>query len=62
MPNHVHLILKPRHADDLRRAVGETHRRSTNFINARGRWTGHLFQSRVASIVLHDTHLIRAVR
>jgi putative transposase len=56
MPNHVHLILKPaRAADDLGRAVGETHRRYTNFINARGRWTGHLFQSRFASVVLDDT-------
>jgi len=62
MPNHVHLILKPTHADDLGRAVGEAHRRYTNFINARGRWTGHLFQSRFASVVLDDTHLIRAVR
>jgi putative transposase len=62
MPNHVHLILKPARADDLGRAVGEAHRRYTNFINARGRWTGHLFQSRFASVVLDDTHLIRAVR
>ncbi len=62
MPNHVHLILKPTHGDDLGRAVGETHRRYTNFINARGRWTGHLFQSRFASVVLDDLHLIRAVR
>jgi putative transposase len=62
MPNHVHLILRPTHADDLGRAVGEAHRRYTNFINARGRWTGHLFQSRFASVVLDDTHLIRAVR
>jgi putative transposase len=62
MPNHVHLILKPTQADDLGRAVGETHRRYTNFINARGRWSGHLFQSRFASVVLDDTHLIRAVR
>ncbi len=61
MPNHVHLILKPARADDLGRAVGETHRRYTNFINARGRWTGHLFQSRFASVVLDDSHLIRAV-
>ena len=61
MPNHVHLILKPARADDLGRAVGETHRRYTNFINARGRWTGHLFQSRFASAVLDDSHLIRAV-
>jgi putative transposase len=52
MPNHVHLILKPTEADALGRAVGEAHRRYTNFINACGRWTGHLFQSRFASVVL----------
>jgi putative transposase len=46
MPNHVQLIPVPADADGLGRAVGETHRRCTNFINARGRWTGHLFQSR----------------
>jgi putative transposase len=62
MPNHVHLILKPTHSDDLGHAVGEAHRRYTNFINARGRWTGHLFQSRFASVVLDDSHLISAVR
>ena len=62
MPNHVHLILTPEHADGLGRAVGEAHRRYTNFINARGRWSGHLFQSRFASVVLDDAHLIRAVR
>jgi putative transposase len=62
MPNHVHLILEPRRSDDLGRAVGEAHRRYTNFINARGRWTGHLFQSRFASVVLDDFHLIGAVR
>ena len=62
MPNHVHLILKPAHSGDLGHAVGEAHRRYTNFINARGRWTGHLFQSRFASVVLDDLHLIRAVR
>jgi putative transposase len=62
MPNHVHLVLNPTRPGDLGRAVGEAHRRYTNFINARGRWTGHLFQSRFASVVLDDTHLIRAVR
>lgn len=62
MPNHVHLILRPTRATDLGHAVGEAHRRYTNFINARGRWTGHLFQSRFASVVLDDLHLIRAVR
>src|SRR5580700_6669483 len=62
MPNHVHLILTPTRADGLGLAVGETHRRYTNFINARGRWTGHLFQSRFASVPMGFTHLMRAVR
>jgi putative transposase len=62
MPNHVHMILTPADANGLGRAVGEAHRRYTNFINARGRWTGHLFQSRFSSVVLDDTHLVRAVR
>ena len=62
MPNHVHMILRPTRSDAIGRAVGEAHRRYTNFINARGRWTGHLFQSRFASVVLDDDHLIRAVR
>ena len=62
MPNHVHLILVPAQADSLGLVVGEAHRRYTNFINARGRWTGHLFQSRFASVVLDDDHFVRAVR
>ncbi len=61
MPNHVHLILSPARADGLGLAVGETHRRYTNFINARGRWTGHLFQSRFASVAMDDLHLLAAV-
>ena len=50
MPNHGRLILTPSTAACLGRAVGETHRRYTHFINARGRWIGHLFQSRFASV------------
>ena len=61
MPNHVHLILTPKRADGLGLAVGETHRRYTNFINARGRWTGHLFQSRFASVAMDEAHLMAAV-
>jgi putative transposase len=62
MPNHVHLIAVPRDDLGLGRAVGETHRRYTNFVNARGRWTGHLFQRRFASVVMDDAHLIAGVR
>lgn len=62
MPNHVHLILVPRGADGLARAVGETHRRYTSFVNARARQTGHLFQARFASVVLDENHLLAALR
>lgn len=62
MPNHVHLILTPGDETGLGRAVGEAHRRYTNFINARGRWNGHLFQSRFSSIAMDESHLISAVR
>jgi putative transposase len=57
LPNHVHLILKPRQADGMGRALGEAHRRYTNFANARGRWTGQLFQSRFASVAMDESHL-----
>src|SRR5215469_2923177 len=62
MPNHVHLIVVPREETGFARAIGEAHRRYTNFINARGRWTGHLFQNRFASVVMDDEHLAAGVR
>src|ERR1700761_1617975 len=62
MPNHVHLILTPSYGGNLGEAVGEAHRRYTNFVNARGRWTGHLFQSWSSSVVLDDTHLKACAR
>ena len=62
MPNHVHLILTPKTAEGLGRAVGEAHRRYTNFINARGRWSGHLFQSRFSSVAMDEAHLMAAAR
>jgi putative transposase len=58
----VHLILTPETAEGLGRAVGEAHRRYTNFINARGRWTGHLFQSRFSSVAMDEPHLMAAAR
>jgi hypothetical protein len=42
--------------DGLGLAVGEAHRRYTNFINVRGRRTGHLFQSRFASVAMEELH------
>jgi putative transposase len=62
MPNHVHTIAVPRSEAGFARAIGEAHRRYTNFIDARERWTGHLFQSRFASVPMDDAHFITAVR
>jgi putative transposase len=62
MPNHVHLILVPNDENGLARAIGAAHHRYTHFINARGRWTGHLFQNRFGSLVMDDAHLVAGVR
>ena len=62
MPNHVHLILCPRTRDGLVQALGAAHRRWANFINARRRWRGHLFDGRFASVAMDDSHLFAAVR
>ena len=62
MPNHVHLILTPFDENGLARAVGETHRRYTAFVGARGRWTGHLFQGRFGSVAMDEDHLMAAFR
>jgi putative transposase len=62
MPNHVHLILAPATGEGLGRALGETHRRFSAFINARLRVTGHVFQSRFGSVVMDEEHLMAAAR
>ena len=36
--------------------------RNTNLINARGGWSGHLFQSRFAAVAMDEAHLIAAAR
>jgi putative transposase len=62
MPNHVHLILTPSDEAGLGSALGAAHRRWANFVNARGRWRGHLFDGRFASVVMDEGHLLAAVR
>lgn len=62
MPNHVHLILVPRHAEGLRDALAETHRRYTWQINQRAGWTGHLWQGRFASFPMDEAHLHACLR
>ena len=62
MPNHVHLVVIPHQADSLADLFQEAHRQYTLRINARHRWTGHLWQDRFRSYVMDEQHLISAVR
>jgi len=62
MPNHVHLILVPSHEDGLRATLGDAHRRYSRHINARNKWTGHLWQGRFGSVAMNEDHLVHAVR
>jgi len=62
MPNHVHLIVTPADEDGLRATFAEAHRRYTGTINARFRWTGHLFQGRFGAVVMDEPHLLAAAR
>lgn len=60
MPNHVHLIIVPSHEDGLRQSVANAHRRYAARINARNKWTGHLWQGRYGSVVMDEAHLYNA--
>lgn len=62
MPNHVHLIVVPADEDGLRRTLADAHRRYTGYINARHRWTGHLWQGRFGAVVMDEAHLAHAMR
>jgi len=62
MPNHVHIIVVPSDEDGLRRTFADAHRRYTGYINARHRWTGHLWQGRFGATVMDEAHLSAAAR
>lgn len=62
MPNHVHLILVPSDEDGLRATLGDAHRRYSRYINARHKWTGHLWQGRFGSVAMDEDHLAHGIR
>jgi len=62
MPNHIHLIVVPSKAENLRLAIGEAHRRYTRRINYSKGWRGHLWQERFASFVMDERYLLTCVR
>jgi putative transposase len=61
MPNHVHLLIVPRDEDGLRLTVANAHRRYAARLNARNKWTGHLWQGRYGSVVMDEAHLYHAL-
>ena len=52
--------MTPADADGLRATFAEAHRRYTGAINARFRWTGHLFQGRFRAVMMDEPHLLAA--
>jgi len=62
MPNHIHLIAVPESEEGLRLAIGEAHRRYTQYVNRREKWLGHLWQGRFASFPMDDPHAAAAAR
>jgi hypothetical protein len=58
VPNHVHAVVTPKDEEGLWRTFGDLHRRYTGHINARNRWTGHLWQARFAG----RSHEIQPIR
>ncbi|MCI4445527.1 MAG: transposase [Candidatus Aminicenantes bacterium] len=62
MNNHFHLIAVPEKPGGLARAIGETQRKYTWFVNARNNWKGHLWQSRFQSFAMDEVYLYNCVR
>lgn len=62
MPNHVHLVLVPDHADALRAALSKVHRAYPGRIHAREKRTGHFWQGRFGCVAMDEPHLLAALR
>lgn len=62
MPNHVHLILVPKHEDGLRKAMSSVHRAYAGIINARKKKTGHFWQGRFGCVAMDGGHTLSALR
>ncbi len=62
LPNQIHLIAVPEKTELMARAIGETHRLYTVFINHKKDWCGHLFQDRFFSYPMDEQNSLRAAR
>lgn len=62
MPDHVHLIVIPRQAGSLSKALAHAHAAYTVFVNRVIVRTGHLWQNRFRSCPLDSSHAWSALR
>jgi REP-associated tyrosine transposase len=62
LPDRVHLVLVPAHADGLRAALGEPHRRYAWAVNRREGRRGPLWRSPFSSFPIDDAHLPACLR
>jgi putative transposase len=62
MPNHVHMILVPKDADGLRKAMSSVHRAYAGIINGRRKKTGHFWQGRFGCVAMDGEHAAAAFR
>ena len=63
MTNHVHLLLTPRHADDVPKLIISLGRRYVQYVNRSYRRTGTLWESRYkSSLVQAETYLLACQR
>jgi putative transposase len=62
MTNHVHLIVIPRRADVLAKALGRAHWLYSQYVNRLHRRSGHLWQNRFFSCALGRRHAVLAAR
>lgn len=61
MSNHIHLVATPERPDSLAQALGRTHCRYAQCLNALEGRTGHFWQNRFFSCPLDEPHLWVAI-
>ena len=62
MPNHVHLVLRPKETQGLVRALASAHQHYSWTVNQRRGWRGYLWQGRFYSFPMDEAHCGAAVR
>jgi putative transposase len=62
MTNHVHLIVTPRDAEALAKAIGRTHFVYAQYVNRLHGRIGHVWQNRFFSCPLDSAHRLAAMR